>query len=521
MSPKYIKTVFVALLMGLSSTALLAHGLVVNPPARNSNCGVDEKPDNATSADCIAAFADDFNGGYQFMSVLTHDVGRQGVTPLPQNVCGFDSETWDSYNNGSTTPWDKAGVPWRTTNVSPGQLDVIWDIQWGPHFDDTEEFVSYITKPDFQYQENVPLQWSDFEETPFCKQTYDDKNPGANPNVTPDKANARFTVKCELPARTGRHVMYNEWGRNLFTYERFHNCSDLQFSGGGGGPTNALPSATAQAVSVDQDSNVSITLSGTDSDGTISSYTVGTQPSNGTLTGSGANRVYSPNNGYSGSDSFTFYVSDNDGGSSSAATVSITVNAVGGSNAAPNAAYTYSANNLSVSFDASGSNDPDNAPQALSYSWNFGDGQSATGATASHTYASAGSYNATLTVSDGDLSDVETKSITVVSGGGSSGATCEYVITNSWGSGFTAEVRIINTGTEVINGWDVAWSYTDGSEVTNLWNAAFSGSGSGPYSASNLSWNGTIQAGEQATFGFQGSSNGSTSSVAVTGAVCN
>jgi len=110
MSLKFFKRSIFAGLFMLMSSSLFAHGLVVNPPARNANCGVDEKPDNATSADCIAAFAEDFNGGYQFMSVLTHDVGRQGVTPLPNNVCGFDSETWDNYNNGSTTPWDRPGI---------------------------------------------------------------------------------------------------------------------------------------------------------------------------------------------------------------------------------------------------------------------------------------------------------------------------------------------------------------------------------------------------------------------------
>ena len=43
------------------------------------------------------------------MSVLTHDVGRAGVTPLPQNVCSFDSETF----NGQVTPWDTP-IDWPT-----------------------------------------------------------------------------------------------------------------------------------------------------------------------------------------------------------------------------------------------------------------------------------------------------------------------------------------------------------------------------------------------------------------------
>jgi PKD repeat protein len=43
--------------------------------------------------------------------------------------------------------------------------------------------------------------------------------------------------------------------------------------------------------------------------------------------------------------------------------------------------------------------DEDNDP--LTYSWDFGDGSTGTGASPSHTYASQGTYNVVVTVSDG------------------------------------------------------------------------------------------------------------------------
>jgi glucose/arabinose dehydrogenase/PKD repeat protein len=55
---------------------------------------------------------------------------------------------------------------------------------------------------------------------------------------------------------------------------------------------------------------------------------------------------------------------------------------------------------LTVNFDGTGSSDPDG--DSLSYDWNFGDGSPhATSATPSHTYTTAGTYTATLSVSDG------------------------------------------------------------------------------------------------------------------------
>jgi PKD repeat protein len=67
-------------------------------------------------------------------------------------------------------------------------------------------------------------------------------------------------------------------------------------------------------------------------------------------------------------------------------------------NAAPSASFTSAVNGLGVSVDGSASSDPDGS--IASYSWTFGDGATATGATAHHDYAQAGTYPVTLTVQD-------------------------------------------------------------------------------------------------------------------------
>lgn len=54
---------------------------------------------------------------------------------------------------------------------------------------------------------------------------------------------------------------------------------------------------------------------------------------------------------------------------------------------------------LTVAFDASDSSDPDDDP--LSFSWNFGDNSTGAGALVSHQYVQAGTYSASVTVTDG------------------------------------------------------------------------------------------------------------------------
>ncbi|MFF0254219.1 cellulose binding domain-containing protein [Micromonospora zamorensis] len=103
------------------------------------------------------------------------------------------------------------------------------------------------------------------------------------------------------------------------------------------------------------------------------------------------------------------------------------------------------------------------------------------------------------------------------------GASCAVKYTaNSWGNGFTADVQVTNTGSSAINGWTLTYSLPSGQQVTNAWNATVSQSGS-TVTARNVGHNGSIAPGGTASFGYQGTLNGSyssPSSFSLNGATC-
>jgi subtilisin family serine protease len=82
-------------------------------------------------------------------------------------------------------------------------------------------------------------------------------------------------------------------------------------------------------------------------------------------------------------------------------------------NKPPVASFTFTTNELTASFDANASSDPDG--YIASYAWNFGDGSPAgSGVTTSHTYAAARTYTVALTVTDDDgATGTQSQSVTV------------------------------------------------------------------------------------------------------------
>ena len=125
---------------------------------------------------------------------------------------------------------------------------------------------------------------------------------------------------------------------------------------------NLPPVADAQDVTTFPDTAVGITLTGTDPEGSNLTYSVETQPTQGTLTGATNVWTYTPTNGYVGADSFTFTVNDGDT-VSAPATVSIAV-----TNEVPvaNAQSVEADYETALPITLTGS-DPDSGPDALTY----------------------------------------------------------------------------------------------------------------------------------------------------------
>ncbi|MCU7723810.1 cellulose binding domain-containing protein [Actinoplanes sp. KI2] len=84
--------------------------------------------------------------------------------------------------------------------------------------------------------------------------------------------------------------------------------------------------------------------------------------------------------------------------------------------------------------------------------------------------------------------------------------TAGYRMTNSWGTGFQAEVTV-QAAAAPVNGWTVRMTLAGGQTITNLWNGVSTGT-SGAISVRNAAYNGALAANGTTTFGFVANGNG-------------
>lgn len=172
---------------------------------------------------------------------------------------------------------------------------------------------------------------------------------------------------------------------------------------------NLTPTAGAVLVTASPKTGFAVDFDATgsfDPDGTIADWDWDFGDTN---VGAGAtpSHTYATAGGYTA----TVTVTDDSG-----ATDDVTVDVTVVDNVIPTAAITATPTSgtapLGVSFDSSGSTDPDGS--IVSYSWDFGDATTSTVIAPNHTYPAAGSYNVVLTVTDDNgVIDTESTVITV------------------------------------------------------------------------------------------------------------
>ena len=177
----------------------------------------------------------------------------------------------------------------------------------------------------------------------------------------------------------------------------------------GNNPPVAMMTKTAETVNIDETLSFNASES-YDSDGSIIGYSWDFD--DGTMApGETAEHAYSE----AGTYTVTLTVTDNDGVTdNTSSSVNITNPPI--TNQSPVASFTQSAQTVSIGeyihFDGSESNDPDGS--TLSYTWDFGDGTTATGMEVDHSYEAEGVYTVTLTIMNiNNLSDETTHSVTI------------------------------------------------------------------------------------------------------------
>ncbi|MGW5422535.1 lytic polysaccharide monooxygenase auxiliary activity family 9 protein [Streptomyces sp. NPDC003943] len=195
-----------AALTALTPTVAQAHGAVFNPVSRIAACYAEgpETPKSQVCKDLVADSGTQPLYDWNEVNIANADGNHQALIP-DGKLC--------SANRDKYRALDWARTDWPATAVKSGTFGFRIRVT-APH---SGTMTMYITKPGFDPTQ--PLRWSDLDTTPVA--VY---------NTTRTSTDGYYAFDGNLPARTGRHIVYMIWQRND-SPEAFYSCSDVTFGG--------------------------------------------------------------------------------------------------------------------------------------------------------------------------------------------------------------------------------------------------------------------------------------------------
>ncbi|WP_351235991.1 lytic polysaccharide monooxygenase [Streptomyces sp. NPDC002133] len=216
-------------LTGLAASPAVAHGSMTDPVSRVSACYA-EGPESPDSAACKAAVAaSGTQAFYDWNEVNIGDAAGRHKELIPDGkLCSAGRDKYKGL--------DLPRADWPASKLAAGSHTFHYK-GTAPH---KGSFELYITKDG--YDPSKPLKWSDLAAQPFAKVT------------DPKLVNGEYIFDGNVPARSGRHLVYSIWQRSD-SPEAFYTCSDVVFGQDNGGSApdgGTAPAPTASAPSDEQ-----------------------------------------------------------------------------------------------------------------------------------------------------------------------------------------------------------------------------------------------------------------------------
>ena len=275
-------------------------------------------------------------------------------------------------------------------------------------------------------------------------------------------------------------------------------------------PPVGVPVANSDVAETDYNSSITVDVLSNDSGDDITIENIG-EPANGNAQLFDSSIMYTPNNGFSGNDSFQYTISDSSG-QVSEANVNITVNppVLPAKPVANNDTATTEKNNA-VELNVLGNDTGENISIDSVLAPTYGVAQILNGKIKyipNNDFVGSDSFNYTIKDSANQTAsamaniNVTDKTPTTFPPG------FGYKITTDWGSGFNADITLTNLSASTSEGWSVEFDYPY--NITQIWNAKIISHSGSHYVIGNVNWNGNVNSNSAVSFGFGGSPGNAT-----------